>query len=101
MPLTSLAGVGPARAQRLLRLGLASVKDLLVFAPQRLERVGNRKTAAEAAREIGEQVSVVGRLRSLRLFRRGRRRSVLSAELFIPPARCASSSSTSPGCSSA
>ena len=82
LPLTSLAGVGPARAEKLRRLGLGNVRDLLFFVPHRLQRIGNRVSAAEAAREPGSEVSVVGRLRSIRLFRRGGRRSVVSFELF-------------------
>jgi len=81
-PLTALPGVGPARAERLARLGLASVRDLLFLVPRRLERTGARMSAAEAAAAAAElEVAVLGRLRALRLFRAGRRRSVLSLEL--------------------
>jgi ATP-dependent DNA helicase RecG len=79
--LTSLPGVGPARAERLERLGLASVRDLLVLVPRGLVRQGGRVTAADAAASVGERVSVVGTLSAPSLFRRGRRRSVLSANL--------------------
>ncbi len=81
LPLTVLEGVGQVRAQRLARLGLVSVRDLLFLAPRRLERVGARTSAARAGVELGQAVSVCGRLRSLRLFRAGPRRSVFALEI--------------------
>jgi ATP-dependent DNA helicase RecG len=81
IPLTALAGVGPARAARLAALGLESVRDLLFLAPRRLEQSGLRRSAAEACAEREVEVAVCGELRGLRLFRRGWRRSVLSLEL--------------------
>src|SRR5262245_35721369 len=80
-PLTELKGVGPGRAAALARLGLASVRDLLFLVPRRLERSGERVSASQAAAAVGGEVAVRGRLRGLRLFRAGRRRSVLSLEL--------------------
>src|SRR5262245_8995713 len=79
--LRQLAGVGPARAARLAQLGLASVRDLLFLVPRRLERTGALCSAAEAGRTSGADVTVSGTLRALRLFRAGRRRSVLSLDL--------------------
>jgi len=81
IPLTRLAGVGPARAARLAQLGLASVRDLFFLVPRRLEHSGPRVSAAEAATRVGAEVAVVGALRALRLFRAGRGRSVLSLDL--------------------
>ena len=81
LPLTSLAGVGPARAAQLARLGLACVRDLLCLVPRRLERTGARRSARAAASELEGEVSVLGTLRGLRLFRAGRRRSVLSLDI--------------------
>ena len=80
-PLTVLDGVGPVRAERLARLGLDTVRDLLVLVPRALERQGGRVTAARASASVGQEVSVTGRLARPRIFRRGRRRSVVSAEL--------------------
>ncbi len=80
-PLTALKGVGPARARALERLGLSSVRDLLFFVPRGLEQHGARISASAAAQALGEEVSVAGRMRAPRLFRRGGRASVLSATL--------------------
>ncbi|MSR61449.1 MAG: ATP-dependent DNA helicase RecG [Planctomycetes bacterium] len=80
-PLTTLAGVGPARAGMLAELGLGSVRDLLLFAPRRLERTGERCLVREAVTRTDGEVSVLGTLRGLRLFRAGRRRAVLSLDV--------------------
>lgn len=82
--LATLTGVGPARAAALARLGLTSVRELLLFAPRRLALSGRRRSvraAAELAPEADEEVAVLGTLRALRLFRSGRRRSVLSLDV--------------------
>ncbi len=82
--LATLTGVGPARAAALERLGLTSVRELLLLVPRRLELSGRRRSvraAAALAPEAGEEVAVVGSLRALRLFRAGRRRSVLSLDV--------------------
>src|SRR5262249_7143255 len=82
LALTALEGVGPARAAGLARLGITSVHELLFLVPRRLERTGARCTTREAASasRAGE-VAVLGRLRGLRFFRAGRRRSVLALDL--------------------
>jgi len=81
IPLTRLRGVGPVRARRLERLGLRSVRDLLVLAPRSVLRQGGQVAIGEAEQRIGEDVSVLGTLGPPRIFRQGRRRSVLSADL--------------------
>ncbi|MFM7296597.1 MAG: DEAD/DEAH box helicase, partial [Planctomycetota bacterium] len=48
LPLTELAGVGPARAARLAQLGVNSVHELLCVLPRRLERASSPCTLAEA-----------------------------------------------------
>jgi ATP-dependent DNA helicase RecG len=82
---TVLPGVGPARAALLARLGVASVGALLGLVPRRLELAGQRRTTREAAELAGAaeagEVGVLGTLRGLRLYRPGRRRTVLSLEL--------------------
>ncbi len=80
-PLSELPGVGPARTRALARLGLGSVRDLLFFVPRGVEERGERVPIRAAGASIGRRVSVVGRLRGVRLLRRGGRRSVLSATL--------------------
>lgn len=78
---TALAGVGPARAAALARLGLTSLRALLLLVPHRLEESAGRTLAREAAAREGLEVALVGTLRGLRLFRAGRRRTVLSLDL--------------------
>ncbi len=48
LPLTALAGVGPARAARLAQLGVSSVHELLCVLPRRLERASAPCTLAHA-----------------------------------------------------
>jgi ATP-dependent DNA helicase RecG len=48
VPLTELAGVGPARAARLAALGVNNVHELLCVLPRRLERAGAHCSLAEA-----------------------------------------------------
>ncbi|MEQ1894361.1 MAG: hypothetical protein ABL998_17615, partial [Planctomycetota bacterium] len=81
LPLTALEGVGPSRAAKLAALGLTRVRDLLCLLPRRLERTGERSDARAASATLDTEVALLGTLRGLRLFRAGRRRSVLSAEL--------------------
>jgi ATP-dependent DNA helicase RecG len=82
-----LSGVGPARAAQLERLGVTSVRALLALVPRRLELAGERRTTRTACAGAGElggeagEIGVLGTLRGLRLFRSGRRRSVLALDL--------------------
>lgn len=78
---TTLAGVGPARAAALARLGVTRVGELLFLVPRRLEVRGARCSVRTAAALPEGEVAVVGTLRGLRLFRAGRRRSVLALEV--------------------
>ena len=70
-PLTRLPGVGPARASRLARLGLESLRDLLLFVPRRLESSGTAMGIAEARQKLGEAVVIEGVLERLRFHRFG------------------------------
>lgn len=79
--LTSLEGVGPVRAERLGRLGVRGIRDLLLLVPRRLEEIGPRVSVAEARGALGAEVSVVGRIASAHILRGGRRRSVVRARL--------------------
>lgn len=45
-PITMLQQIGPARAARLARLGLATVMDVLTYYPRRYEVVGERRDIA-------------------------------------------------------
>jgi len=81
LPLTALAGIGPKRAEKLSRLGLATVGDLLFFSPRKLEQRGERMTSDGARGVVGEKVSVRGVPKTMKFFRQGWRRSRLSFEL--------------------
>ena len=76
---TTIAGVGPARAALLGELGVQTVRDLLLFSPLRLESTGLRATCDEAKDMVGAVVQVTGRVERTRFFRRGGRQSVFTA----------------------
>jgi len=80
-PLASLPGVGPARAARLVRLGIESVRDLLLQQPRRLVEWPAVLPLAEALRRRGERVRVRGRVRRTRLVRLGGQRTMVRATL--------------------
>ncbi len=69
-PLTSVKGIGPARAAMLEAKGLATVEDLLAYVPFRYEDRSNMKTIAQLA--PGEMATVIADVRATRLsgFRR-------------------------------
>ncbi|PWU07605.1 MAG: ATP-dependent DNA helicase RecG [Terriglobia bacterium] len=64
-PLTSVKGIGPARAAMLEAKGLSVVEDLLAYVPFRYEDRSNLKTIAELA--PGEMATVIVEVRSARL----------------------------------
>ncbi|MCC7497480.1 MAG: ATP-dependent DNA helicase RecG [Bryobacterales bacterium] len=64
-PLTYVKGVGPARAKVLAEKGLATVEDLLAYAPFRYEDRTNVKRIAELA--PGEVATVIAEVQSARL----------------------------------
>ena len=78
---TALSGVGPARARYLERLGVGSVRDLLLLQPRRLEQRGECMAIADARTAIGQEVSVRGRLTGVRFHRSGGRRSLVRVRL--------------------
>ncbi len=75
-PLTRLAGVGPARAAALARLGLESVRDLLLHVPRRLDDSGVELSLAAARESVGEVVVISGEVTRRRFQRFGRRSSL-------------------------
>ncbi len=72
-PLTVLAGVGPARSERLARLGLQRVRDLLLLVPRRLEDEVEHTPLADLARHLGTEVLVRAEVRRTRFSRFGKR----------------------------
>ena len=79
--LTSLAGVGPVRVQRLANIGVHSVRDLLLLLPRRLVQWEERSTIARALERVGERVRVAGVVERVRFSRFGRRRSLVRARV--------------------
>jgi len=76
-PLESLRGVGPARARALRRLGLETLRDLVLHVPRRLESSGRAATLPELLESDGEEVLVFsGRVEARRFSRFGRRSSL-------------------------
>lgn len=76
-PLTSLPGVGRARADRLARLGLSAVRDLLFLRPRRLEEVGPRVDIASAPEHVGRRITIEGSVSRARFVRTRGKRSLL------------------------
>jgi len=76
-PLTTLSGVGPARVDRLARLGVESLADLMFLAPRGVLLWPEPVTIAEARASAGEAVTVHGKVKNCRLTRLGGKRSVV------------------------
>lgn len=74
-----LPGIGPARAVDLTGRGIATVADLLRLFPREYILPGERRKIAEVAE--GETAVLDVRLESIRLLRRGWRRSVVDARI--------------------
>jgi len=66
-PVTAISGVGPTQAKRLARLGVSTIRDLLYLFPRRHEDYSQLKPIAKL--KYGDQVTVIGTIRSTRLKR--------------------------------
>src|SRR5713101_5707034 len=64
-PLTSVKGIGPARAAMLETKGLVTVEDLLGYVPFRYEDRSNVKTIAQLA--PGEMATVIADVRAIKM----------------------------------
>src|SRR5215467_10349989 len=64
-PLTSIRGIGPARAAMLEAKGLATVEDLLGYVPFRYEDRSNMKTIGQLA--PGEMATVIAEVMAAKL----------------------------------
>lgn len=79
-PLTTLSGVGPARAEAFARVELESLRDLLLLLPRGLEDTGESCDVVSARSRVGERVVVSASIARRRFSRFGRR-SLLRLEL--------------------
>ena len=80
-PITELRGVGHARAAKLKRMGLSSVRDLVLLQPTQLVVWPAKSSVQVASRRKGERVTVEGRVRRSVLQRIGGKRSIVRATL--------------------
>ncbi|MGD2016969.1 MAG: ATP-dependent DNA helicase RecG [Planctomycetota bacterium] len=78
-PLTELRGVGHAKAARLARMGIRSIRDLLLTQPVRLVVWPEPVSVREARGQKGERVTVAGTVRRSVLQRIGGKRSLVRA----------------------
>jgi len=80
-PLTELKGVGHAKAARLARLGIRSIRDLLLTQPVRLVVWPEPESIRAARGRKGERVTLQGTIRRSVLQRIGGKRSLVRATL--------------------
>ncbi|MBK7874498.1 MAG: DEAD/DEAH box helicase [Planctomycetes bacterium] len=73
LPLTSLPGIGPARAEALRSLGVRRVRDLVFLLPRRLQTAGAELPIADASARRGEEVTIRATVDRIALQRFGRR----------------------------
>jgi len=78
-PVSSLRGVGPARAEQLARLGIQTVWDLIWHLPTRYDDFSRLRTIAEM--QPGEQVTVAANLWKLENRKLGMNREMVQAVL--------------------
>jgi ATP-dependent DNA helicase RecG len=84
-PLQFVKGIGPGRAEMLATKGLATVEDLLAYAPFRYEDRSNVKTVAQLA--PGEMATVIAEVKSSRLAGFRRRNLGLFEAIFTDSSR--------------
>ena len=63
-PITILHGIGPKRAERMARLGVRTIRDMLTFLPRRYDDYSELKSINRLS--FGEVVTVIGRVRKTR-----------------------------------
>jgi ATP-dependent DNA helicase RecG len=64
-PVTELHGIGPKRSERLARLGIQTVRDMLTFLPRRYDDYSQLKPINRLT--YGEEVTIIGRVREAHL----------------------------------
>ncbi|MGD2176823.1 MAG: ATP-dependent DNA helicase RecG, partial [Anaerolineae bacterium] len=78
-PVTALRGVGPKRAERLARLGLSTIRDMLYFLPRRYDDYSRLKSINRL--EYGEDVTIIARVREAEVYRTRAGRPIFKAVL--------------------
>jgi len=66
-PITVLHGIGPKRAERMARLGVRTIRDMLTFLPRRYNDYSELKPINRLS--YGEEVTVIGSVRRARVRR--------------------------------
>ena len=75
-PVTAISGIGPTQAKRLQRLGVKTIGDMLYLFPHRHEDYSKLKPIGKL--KYGEQVTVIGTIRSTRLKKRSASASMVN-----------------------
>ncbi len=78
-PVTRLPGVGPGFAQKLGKLGVRTVRDLLYLLPRRYEDYSNLRTIAQL--RWGEEVTVIGTVWEIKSRPIGEERRLVTARV--------------------
>ncbi len=77
--ITRLPGVGPSYAQKLNKLGVRTVRDLLFLLPRRYEDYSNLRTIAQL--QWGEEVTVIGTVWDIKSRPIGEERRLVTARV--------------------
>lgn len=78
-PITRLPGVGPSNSQKLAKLGVRSIRDLLLLLPHRYDDYSNLRTIAQL--HWGEEVTVIGTVWDIKSRIIGEERKVVTARV--------------------
>jgi ATP-dependent DNA helicase RecG len=78
-PVTVLHGVGPKRAERLARLGLHTIRDMLYFLPRRYNDYSRLKPINRL--QYGEEVTIIARVREAAVHKTRAGRQIFKALL--------------------
>ena len=78
-PITALHGIGAKRSERLARLGIHKVRDMLTFLPRRYDDYSHLKPINRL--EYGDEVTVIAKVREAQARRTGGGQSIFKATL--------------------
>jgi ATP-dependent DNA helicase RecG len=79
IPVTTITGVGPKKAEGLATLGVTSVADLVMHYPRRY--IDRTRQASIAELALGEEAMVLGRVRRVQARRTRNRRSLVEVDV--------------------